>query len=180
MNGVVDWYVHDFVGRSLAGNYSVEQIVRSVGAPAASRLVAALSPRMPQQAMVKIAEVILGIDGRIVLPVLVGLALLMMVKDNKKALIVVHGMMAGGTALIGVVTLAFQLGLVGPVPFMILVGFGAYLAYVPFGCVLFDRLIATVGFVATAGFMIYVTDAFGYVGSVSVMLYKNFGEAKLD
>jgi hypothetical protein len=58
VNGVVDWYVHDFVGRSLAGNYSVEQIVRSVGAPAASRLVNALNSRMPQQAMVKIAELI--------------------------------------------------------------------------------------------------------------------------
>ncbi|MCB9630282.1 MAG: hypothetical protein H6725_23140 [Sandaracinaceae bacterium] len=58
VNGVVDWYVRDFVGRSLAGNYSVEQIVRSVGAPAASRLVNALSSRMPQQAMVKIAELV--------------------------------------------------------------------------------------------------------------------------
>lgn len=112
--------------------------------------------------------------------VLVGLALLMMVKDNRRAMMVVHGMMAAGTALIGFVTLGYQLGVVSPVAFMILVGFGAYLAYVPFGCVLFDRLIATVGFVATAGFMIYVTDAFGYLGSVSIMLYKNFGEANLD
>jgi len=112
--------------------------------------------------------------------VLIGLALLMMVKDNRRALLVVHGMMAGGTALIGIVTFGFQMGWLGPVPFMVLVGFGAYLAYVPFGCVLFDRLIATVGFVATAGFMIYVTDAFGYVGSVGIMLYKNFGEANLD
>ncbi len=112
--------------------------------------------------------------------VLIGLALLMMVKDNRRALLVVHGMMAGGTALIGIVTFGYQMGWLGPVPFMVLVGFGAYLAYVPFGCVLFDRLIATVGFVATAGFMIYVTDAFGYVGSVGIMLYKNFGEANLD
>ena len=28
--------------------------------------------------------------------------------------------------------------------------------------------------------MIYVTDAFGYLGSVCIMLYKNFGEADLD
>jgi hypothetical protein len=54
-----------------------------------------------------------------------------------------------------------------------------YLAYVPYGCVLFDRLIAATGVVATAVFMIYVTDAFGYVGSVGVLLFKNFGHAEV-
>ena len=63
---------------------------------------------------------------------------------------------------------------------MILVGLGMYVAYVPYGCVLFDRLIAAVGFVATAGFMIYVTDASGYLGSVALLLYKNFGQADLS
>ncbi|MEZ4385196.1 MAG: DUF5690 family protein [Nannocystaceae bacterium] len=67
-----------------------------------------------------------------------------------------------------------------PVPWMILVGLGLYLGYVPFGCVLFDRLIAAVGFAGTAGFMIYVTDAFGYVGSVGLLLYKSFGQASLS
>ena len=63
---------------------------------------------------------------------------------------------------------------------MILVGTGLYLAYVPYGCVLFDRLIAAVGAVGTAGFLIYVTDAFGYLGSVTLLLYKNFGHADLS
>ena len=59
-------------------------------------------------------------------------------------------------------------------------GLGLYLGYVTYGCVLFDRLIAAVGFVATAGFMIYMTDAFGYLGSVALMLYKNFGQPDLS
>lgn len=112
--------------------------------------------------------------------VLIGLGLLMTIKDNRRALLVVHIMMAAGTAMIGVMTFGFQMGWVSPVVFMITVGLGAYLAYVPFGCVLFDRLIATVGFVATAGFMIYVTDAFGYLGSVVIMLYKNFGAGEVQ
>ncbi len=111
--------------------------------------------------------------------VLIGLGFLMTIKDNRRALYIVHLMMAGGTALIGLATLGFELGFVSPVVFMITVGLGAYLAYVPFGCVLFDRLIAAVGFVATAGFMIYVTDAFGYLGSVGIMLYKNFGAGQI-
>jgi hypothetical protein len=36
-------------------------------------------------------------------------------------------------------------------------------------------MIAALGVVATAVFMIYVTDAAGYVGAIIVMLYKDFG-----
>lgn len=57
-NAVVGWYSVDFNGRSLAGNYSAEQVVRAIGAPAAKQLVDGLNPRMPQVALVKIAELI--------------------------------------------------------------------------------------------------------------------------
>ena len=53
---VIGWYVQDFNGRSLAGNYSAEQVVRALGAPAASLLVDALNSRLPQQALVKLCE----------------------------------------------------------------------------------------------------------------------------
>jgi len=112
--------------------------------------------------------------------VMVALGLLAKVRDNRQALAVVHGVMAGGAALIGLCTLLFQLGLIGPESWMISVGLGCYLAYVPFGSMLFDRLIAAAGWVATAGFMIYVTDAFGYVGSVAVTLFKDFGAKDLS
>lgn len=112
--------------------------------------------------------------------VLLSLALLMLIKDNRKALIVVHLLMLSGTAMIGISTLLFQLDILDPAYWMIAVGLGMYLAYVPYGCVLFDRLIAAVGAVGTAGFLIYVTDAFGYLGSVSLMLYKDLGQAELS
>ena len=56
---------------------------------------------------------------------------------------------------------------------IILTGLGAYLAYVPFGCVLFDRIIAHTRAVGTAVFAIYVADAIGYTGAISILLYKN-------
>lgn len=64
-NAVVDWFVVDFNGRSLSGNFSAEQVVRQLGAPGASRLVNALNAQLPQQALVKIAELIaaLGDDA---------------------------------------------------------------------------------------------------------------------
>jgi len=63
---------------------------------------------------------------------------------------------------------------------MILAGAGLYMAYTPFNAMLFDRLIAFSGRVATAGFLIYVADAAGYAGSVGLLLWRNFGGFKLD
>ncbi len=57
-NGVVGWFVDDFNGRNLAGAYSAEQVVRALGAPAASRLVDAMTARIPSAALVQIANLI--------------------------------------------------------------------------------------------------------------------------
>ncbi|NVB38933.1 hypothetical protein G6O69_13915 [Pseudenhygromyxa sp. WMMC2535] len=112
--------------------------------------------------------------------VLALLAAMFLIRDNRRALLGIHALMAAGVVLIAAATLAQSLGLIGGVTWMILNGVGMYLAYVPYGCVLFDRLIAATGVVATSVFMIYVTDAFGYVGSVLVLLFKNFGQAELS
>jgi hypothetical protein len=55
---VISWYVEDFEGRSLAGAHSAEQVVRALGAPAATVVVEALNIKLAQPAMVKIAELI--------------------------------------------------------------------------------------------------------------------------
>ena len=87
----------------------------------------------------------------------------------------------GGTLILqSPSTWAWQAGLIPPAAWMISVGLGLYVGYVPYGCVLFDRLIAATGFAGTAGFMIYVTDALGYLGSVALLLYKNFGQSELS
>ncbi len=62
MRSVVGWYSVDFEGRSLAGDYSAEQVTRALGPAAASMLVDALHETMRPQAMIKIAEII-GEDG---------------------------------------------------------------------------------------------------------------------
>jgi hypothetical protein len=109
-------------------------------------------------------------------PVVLGaLALIFFVRDNRRALSILHAMMAADAVLIAIATLAFEAGLVSGVAWISAVGVGLYLGYVPYGCVLFDRLIAATKIVATSVFMIYVTDAFGYVGSIVVLLVKNFG-----
>jgi hypothetical protein len=108
------------------------------------------------------------------------LAAIMVVRDNLRALLVIHGIVMLGAVLLGGATLAFQLELISPVVWMILSGAGLYMAYTPFNAMLFDRMIAATGRVGTAGFLIYLADASGYVGSVALLLFRNFGVADMD
>jgi Family of unknown function (DUF5690) len=108
------------------------------------------------------------------------LASFMGIKNNRTALLVVHGLVGFGFASIGLSTLAFEAQMIGPVAWMIIVGAGLYSAYTPFNTVLFDRLVAATGQMATAGFLIYLADAAGYIGSVGLLLAKNFATLNLD
>ncbi|WP_438014194.1 DUF5690 family protein [Sorangium sp. So ce315] len=127
-----------------------------------------------QPAILTTAEIPVAIGA------LLSVAVMMGIRSNRAALLAVHGIMVAGAVLAGLSTALFQAGVIGPVAWMISVGLGLYVGYVPFNCVLFDRLIAAVGSVATAGFLITAADAFGYLGSVALLLYKSFGQAKLS
>jgi hypothetical protein len=111
---------------------------------------------------------------------LVAMAAVIVVRDNRRALMVIHGMVAGGFAVLGLATLAFQAHLISPLIWMILAGSGLYMAYNPVNAVLFDRLVAVSGRVANAGFLIYVADSSGYMGSVALLLWRNFGQARMN
>ena len=77
-------------------------------------------------------------------------------------------------------TLAFSLGWLGPVGWMIASGLGLYLAYTPFNAMLFDRLVAASGRAGTAAFLIYIADASCYAGSVTLLLLRNLPGVSLD
>lgn len=112
--------------------------------------------------------------------VLVTLALVMFIRDNRRAFLANLGLVAAGLLLSGLCSLAFQARLIGPVAWMIALGAGLYLAYTPFNALLFDRFIAASGRSGTAGFLIYVADACGYVSSVALLIFRNFAGVKLS
>jgi hypothetical protein len=111
---------------------------------------------------------------------LVAMAAVMAVRDNRRALMAIHGLVALGFVLIGVSTLAFQTHVISPLAWMILAGSGLYMAYNPINAVMFDRMVAAGGRTGNAGFLIYVSDSCGYLGSVAVLLWRNFGQGSLD
>ncbi|MGD9634576.1 MAG: DUF5690 family protein [Pirellulales bacterium] len=105
--------------------------------------------------------------------VMVAVSMLFWVKDNRRGLFVVFAAIAAGTALIGVATLLLERHAINGMWWMALIGFGSYLAYVPYNTVLFDRLMASTRFVGTAVFGMYLADSAGYSGSVVVQLGKD-------
>lgn len=107
--------------------------------------------------------------------VLVALALLATIRDNRRGLLGAYVIMGAGVALLGGSTALLDAGVLRGDVWIFLTGLGAYLAYVPFGSVLFDRTIAATRVSATAVFAIYLADAVGYSGSVALQLWKDLG-----
>lgn len=101
------------------------------------------------------------------------LAALIMIKNHRVSLWAIFGSMLGGAVLIGAATTAFMLGWIEGLTWMIAIGLGGYLAYVPYNAVLFERLLASTRSVGTAVFGIYIADSFGYISSIGAMLYKD-------
>ena len=77
-------------------------------------------------------------------------------------------------------TYFFVNGYLHPAIWMISVGFGMYLAYISYNVVLFERWIALFKYVSNIGFLMYISDSFGYLGSVAVMLYQHFFQSTLS
>lgn len=107
-------------------------------------------------------------------------ASLVVVKNNTKALRINFIAILFGGVIAGVSTWLLQLQLISPILWMTGIGFGLYLGYTMFNTMLFDRLIATIKESANVGFLIYLADSFGYMGSVGLLLYKNFGAPSIN
>jgi len=88
--------------------------------------------------------------------------------------------MVGAALLVGLSTWLFQQGSISPGVWFTLVGVGLYAAYVPCNGLYFERLVASFRYVSTVGFVVTLADWWGYLGSVAVLLYKNFGQPNIS
>jgi len=119
-------------------------------------------------------------ESIVALTVLIVIGSLMVIKNNFKAMIINHIIVLIGMVTVGLSMLAFEKQLISAPLWMVLVGMGLYFGYIQFNSIFFDRLIATFKYVSTVGFLIYLADSFGYLGSVGVLIFKEFGNAQLS
>jgi hypothetical protein len=108
--------------------------------------------------------------------VLVLMSSLSLVRERQRGLLAVFMVMTSGLGLVGLATLGLDHAWLSGQAWMICVGLGVYLAYVPFSSFLFDRIMAATRFGGTA---VFLADAVGYTGSIGTQLYKDLlaGEA---
>jgi hypothetical protein len=106
---------------------------------------------------------------------LLGLGALVTVKNNFKACWLNHGLTLGGGLTLAGSTFLFQQHWIDPFTWMVLSGFALFVPYIIFNGILFDRLLAAFRESGNVGFLMYVADSIGYLGSVSVLLWRNFG-----
>jgi len=102
------------------------------------------------------------------------MALLALIRKNMEAFRVIHVVIAIGFILAGISSWLFIQGWINGRLWMQLVGLGLYMSYIPFNCIFFERMIAAFRIQGNVGFLIYIADAFGYLGSVAIMLTKEF------
>ncbi|MBY0432759.1 MAG: hypothetical protein K2U26_01475 [Cyclobacteriaceae bacterium] len=111
---------------------------------------------------------------------LVVIGSIVLIKNNYVALSAIQVLILAGTLITGISTYAFQEQLISAPVWMTLTGLGLYLGYIPFNSSFFDRLLATFKITGTVGFVMYLADSVGYLGSVFVMFYRNFGQRGLS
>ena len=112
--------------------------------------------------------------------VLILIGSMILIKKNRNALYTALYMIFSSGILLIVMTLLFNLKFLGPVLWMIMMGFALYLPYITFHTIFFERWIAHFRFRGNMGFLMYVVDAVGYLGSMLVLLYKNLGEKNIS
>jgi hypothetical protein len=81
----------------------------------------------------------------------------------------ITGFAAGVVAL-----LAFKAALIKPFAFIVMLGISMYLPYMAVHTTLFERLLATTRDKGNIGFLMYLVDAFGYLGYVGVIICEGF------
>lgn len=119
-------------------------------------------------------------DTAIALAVLMMMALLIFVKNNKTAFTFIHLMVICGCVCAGLATWLFQQGSIESIGWMTVAGLGVYMVYIPYNAIFFERMLASFQHRGNIGFVMYVADAIGYLGSVSVLVVKELGFVHLS
>jgi hypothetical protein len=148
--------------------YLVVTVLRSVRADFAPQLWAGLGVDVPPR-LYTITEF------WVALGVIVVNGLSVLVRGNRQALLASFGVCLAGAMLLAAALVGRMLGLVSPVPFMVLVGLALYIPYVSIHTTVFERFFAVTRERGNVGYLLSVADSIGYLGYVVVLCLRLFG-----
>lgn len=106
--------------------------------------------------------------------VLIVIGNLAFVRDNLIGFRLTNLILFCGMFISGLATFLFQRGIINGFYWMLLIGMGMFLSYTILQSVVFDRMIALFRVKANAGYFVYICESIGYLGSVGLLLYREF------
>ena len=116
----------------------------------------------------------------IAIAVLIIIALMMIIKNNNTAFFTNQFIFLASGLLLVTMTILFLSNIITPLIWMIVIGFSMYLPYVSFHVMFYERWIALFRFKSTLGYLMYLSDAFGYLGSTCVLFLKGSKSIQLS
>lgn len=125
-------------------------------------------------------EILVLSEIPIAIAVLVIIGSMVFIKNNKVAFFANQFLILSGGVIVLLMTFLFAQKAIDPALWMIVMGFGMYLPYIGFHTLLFERWIALFRYQSNIGYLMYISDAFGYLGSMGILLYKNFGAHQIS
>lgn len=150
----------------LVAVYLVTTILRSFRADFMPELWVGLGLDAPPGAYTKselwVALGVLAFNGGAVL-----------ILDNRRAFFTSLWTCLAGFLLMAIALWSLRTDRVSPFAFMVMIGLGLYLPYVAMHTTVFERLLSMTRERGNLGFLMYVADAFGYLGYVGVMMTRN-------
>lgn len=162
------------VGLSLViAIYLLLTIIRSIRGDFADRIWGELGVEMVPSAFT-ISEL------WIALGVLAANGLTVLFKDHRWVFFLSLAICALGFFIMIGALVGRQMSMLSPFAYMVLIGLGTYLPYVMIHTTVFERLIAMNRETGTLAFLMYLADAYGYLGYVAVMLTKNMWREQLN
>jgi len=122
----------------------------------------------------KTPELLVFSEVPIAISVLVIIALMILIRNNRLAFYSNHIITIFSGFLLLFTTWLFSIQRLDPVLWMIIAGFSMYLPYIAFHTLYFERWIAHFKYKSNIGFLMSMADAAGYLGSTIILLVKNF------
>jgi hypothetical protein len=128
----------------------------------------------------KTPELLVFSEVPIAISVLVIIALMILIRNNRLAFYSNHIITIFSGFLLLFTTWLFSIQRLDPVLWMIIAGFSMYLPYIAFHTLYFERWIAHFKYKSNIGFLMSMADAAGYLGSTIILLVKNFGAPQIS
>lgn len=114
------------------------------------------------------------LDSMVTLIILGIFGLMIFVRNNLSALLVLLGLVIGGMLTMSFVSFRYEHLQLSPVVWLFVQSLCLYIAYLCFQTIFFDRFIACFRIKGNVGFFIVLIDFIGYLGTVVVLVVKEF------